>query len=271
MHPWYEADLIECLDLLCYNVATMEKTDFTGLVPVVANRIGPMADEIIREHARNVHSIHVVGSAVMPDYNEKLSDINSVVVLREMDLKFIAFLAPLGKKYGKKRIAAPLIMSPEYIRTSLDAFPVEFLDFKLLHSTVYGDDVFKTIQIALPLLRLQAERELKIKLIGLRQGYLSSLGKKERISSVLVGSFTGSMALFRSIITLLGKVPPLPRADVVTQFGVATGIETDVFKKLLLLKAGMMKASEQELHVLFERYYHALEATGKIIDDLRVE
>jgi hypothetical protein len=248
----------------------MNNLNVMGLNPAVAEKITPMVEDLLKEYTSNIHSFHIVGSAVIPDYNEKLSNINSVVVLHNMDLQFIKFLAPLGNKYGNKKIAAPLVMTPEYIDRSLDAFPIEFLDFKRLHKTVYGQDLLKDLQIATPNLRLQCEREIKTKLIGLRQGYISSLGKKEDITALLVRSFTGSMALFRAIITLLGKEPPVPRAEVIAMLGSATGIDTEIFEKLLLLKADLVKPSEQELASFFERYYNALEDTGKIIDDLHV-
>ena len=53
-------------------------------------------------------------------------------------------------------------------------------------------------------------------------------------------------------------------------FGNVTGIETDVFNSLLMLKAGTMKPSEPELRSLFERYYKSLESLEKTIDDLHV-
>lgn len=262
------ADLIVKLVSLCYNVFTMENPNVTGLVPAVSDKIAPMIDDIIGAHPQNIHSIHIVGSAVIHDYNEKKSDINSVVMLHNMDLKFIEFLAPLGIKYGKKRIAAPLVMTPEYVMSSLDAFPVEFLDFKLIHKTVYGNDILRDLQITKHNLRLQCEREIKSKLIHLRQGYLSSLGKKEALSAVLARSITGSMALFRANISLFDKEPPVPRAEVIRLFGSVAGIDTGIFEQLLMLKAGLLKPSEQELASLFERYYHALESTGKTIDAL---
>ncbi len=256
--------------LLCYNIATMKSPDLTGLVPAVAQKISPMIAEILGAHAANIHSIHISGSAVLPDYDEKLSDINSLVVLHAMDLRFISFLAPLGKKYGKKRIAAPLVMTPDYIAKSLDSFPVEFLDFKLVHKTVYGDDILHGLQIDVHNLRLQCEREVKTRLINLRQGYISSLGRKEDLASLLVRSITGSMALFRAIILLLGQEPPVARAEVVQSFGSATKTGTEIFETLLRLKAGLLKPSERELLAFFEGYYHALESTEKTIDTLHV-
>ncbi len=246
----------------------MEKSIKARLVPSIANKIAPMLGEIIREHSHNVHSIHIVGSAAMPDYNEKLSDINSVVVLHNMDLKFIAFLAPLGRKYAKNRIAAPLVMTPEYIRKSIDAFPIEFLDFKLIHKTVYGEEILSSVKIEKPSLRLQCQRDIKVKLIGLRQGYLSSLGKKEHLAKGLVRSITGTMALFRAIIYLLDKEPPVSRTDVVKMLGTASGIETNILEKLLMLKSGTIKPTEQELLSYLERYYNVLESIEKITDDL---
>lgn len=246
----------------------MKKPDLAGLIPAVAEKIAPMIEDMLREYAAELHSVHIVGSAVIPDYNEKLSDVNSVVVLQDMDLKFLEFLAPLGRKYGKKRIAAPLVMTLKYIRDSLDAFPVEFHDFKLIHKTVYGEDIFARIEINRTHLRLQCEREIKTKQIGLRQGYISSLGKKENLKTVLIRSFTGSMALFRAVILLLGKQPPVMRAEVISVFQANCGIGTDIFRDLLALKNKGIRPSEPELLAMFERYYKALEAIRKIIDEL---
>lgn len=242
--------------------------NLAGLPPIVADKIAPMMSDLLGHHAAGIHSIHITGSAVIADYDEKVSDINSVVVLHQMDLDFIEFLAPLGKKYGKKKIAAPLVMTPLYIEDSLDAFPMEFLDFKLIHKTIYGPDLFAGLQILPADLRLQCEREIKTKQIHLRQGYISSLGKKELLSALLVKSFTGSMALFRAVISLLGKEPPIPRQQVLRLFMETTGVDTAVFEKILLLKAGNIKLSEQDLRTLFKQYYNALEAFGKIIDAL---
>jgi hypothetical protein len=246
----------------------MNTLSLTGLGAAVAQKVSPFVNELLEVHASNMHSIHVVGSAATPDYNEKLSDVNSVVVLRNMELAFIEFLAPLGKKLGKHGIAAPLVMTPSYIEQSLDAFPIEFFDFKLIHKTIYGDDVLAGLTIHKQHLRLQCEREVKTKLIGLRQGYLSSLGRKKELAALLVRSFTGSMPLFRAIISLVDGEPPVPRRDVLSTLGNAAKTDTAALEKMLLLKTAQIKPSELELHDLFKSYYAAIEALGKIVDDL---
>ncbi|NOZ25811.1 MAG: hypothetical protein GXO94_06965 [Nitrospirae bacterium] len=246
----------------------MEKLDLKGIDPVVSERIAPFAGDIMKVGAGNLHSFHIVGSALTADFNRKTSDINSVVVLKEMDLGFVEALAPLGRKYRKKGVAAPLIMTPQYIMDSLDVFPVEFFNFRLIHHTVFGDDILEGLKIEERHLRLQCEREIKTKLIWLRQGYISSLGDKRLLSERLAESITGYIPLFRAVLHLLGKEPPVRSRDVVIMLQETTSIETGIFEKGLLLKRKETSLSADELTSFFEEYYMGTEKIGKIINEL---
>ena len=235
----------------------------------VAERFKPFQDEILSRYKENILSINITGSALTGDYMPGKSDVNSVFVLEKMDFKFLEILAPLGKKYGKKRIAAPLIMTPEYIRTSLDVFPMEFLNIKLIHKTLYGDDVFQDLKIDTSDLRLQCERELKVRLIGLRQGYLSASGDGKILTDMFVDSFSGYIPLFRSIVVLLGQEPPLKNHDVLTALEETSGINTRAFRTVSKHKKQKTKLTMEELNAIFEEYYEALEKLGDITNDIK--
>ena len=240
------------------------------LLPIVAQRKKPFIEEILSRYSDNIHSVHIVGSSITEDFDEKTSDINSIFILKEMDLKFIELIAPLGKKYHKKSIAAPLIMTLEFIRRSLDVFPIEFLDFKLIHETIFGEDILKDIEISRMHLRYQCEREIKSKLIGLVQGYISSKGDRSILTERFVSLIAGLMSLFRGIIFLMGKEPPIRKHEVVTAFSASIGINADVFRRILDIKKRKLKLSKDELNTIFEEYYIATEKIGKIIDELKV-
>ncbi len=248
----------------------MSGMDLTGLNEKAAERIRPFFEEVLSGYREKIHSIHVTGTAITDDFNLKRSDVNSVFVLNKMDLKFLELLAPLGKKYGRHRVAAPLIMTEEYIKGSLDVFPIEFLNFRLIHKTVYGEDVFKDIEIDRNDLRHQCERELKSKLIWLRQGYISSQGDRKLLTEGFVSSISAYIPLFRGMITLLGKEPPTRQADVVRSLSEATGINTDVFAKVLGDKNKKVKHSIDELNTIFENYYAATEALVRIADETSI-
>jgi hypothetical protein len=238
------------------------------LKPGASERIQPFLEEVLSKDKGKIHSIHITGSSITDDFDPKVSDVNSIFVLKDMDLKFLELLAPLGKKYGKDRVAAPLIMTPEYIRRSLDVFPIEFLNFKLIHATVLGEDILEDIEINRMDLRHQCERELKVKLIWLRQGYISSAGNRKLLTEGFVSSISGYIPLFRGIIVLLGKEPPIGQAGVIASLAEASGINTGVFSRVLREKREKIKLTLQELNTIFEEYYAVTEQLGKIVDEI---
>ena len=226
----------------------------------------PFLDVVLNNYKDKIHSIHIIGSALTEDFNAKTSDINSILVLKKFDLKFLEDFAPLGKKFGKKQISSPLIMTPEYVSSSLDVFPIEFLTIKILHKTIFGEDVFNDLEIKKSDLRHQCERELKVKLIGIRQGYLSSSGNKKLIAEGFITSFSGYIPLFRALILLLEKEPPRQNKEVLTTLQDVSGINTDVFKIILNAKKEGTKLPVETLNTIFEDYYQVIEKLGYITD-----
>nr|MBC8361048.1 hypothetical protein [Candidatus Desulfatibia profunda] len=226
-------------------------------------------NEILGRYQTNIHSMAITGSALTADFNPDKSDINSVFVLHKIDLKFLEILSLLGKEHRKKRIGAPLIMTPGYIVNSLDVFPVEFLNIKLLHYTVYGEDLFSELKIIPSDLRLQCEREFKVRLIGLRQGYIAALGDRKMLTEMFFNSIAGYMPLFRAIIFLLGKEPPLTHDDVLATLEAASGVKTTVFKTVLQYKKQPPKLSTEQINTMFEDYYAATEKLGEITNEIQ--
>lgn len=234
----------------------------------IADRYKPFLEVLLEDHQDKLHSVYIIGSALTQDYDPKKSDINSTIVLHEMDLKFLELLAPLGKKYGKKGIAAPLFMTPAYIDKSRDVFPIEFLNIKLLHHTVFGQDIFKDLDIDRSDLRHQCERELKVKLISLRQGYISAAGDQKILARGFAGSIAGYMPLFKAIIVLLGRETPQNNPEILSALTDITGIRTDAFKQVLALKSRQTRPTIEKLNIVFEDYYKIIEQLGEMIDAL---
>lgn len=247
----------------------MSDLSLEKLKPAAAERIKPFLNELLSLSRNKIHSLHITGSAITDDFNPKVSDVNSIFVLKEMDLKLLELLAPLGKKYGKNRVAAPLIMTPEYITSSLDVFPVEFLNFKLIHTTVFGDDILENIEIKKTDLRHQCEREIKTKLIWLRQGYISSMGNKKMLTQGFADSISGYIPLFRGIIFLLDKQPPIRQDEVLKTLAEVSEINTGVFTKVLKEKREKIKLGIDDLNTIFEDYYAVTEKLGKIVDGIK--
>lgn len=249
----------------------MAKLNTETLSTSIKEKITPFFTEILEKYDHNIHSIYLVGSVLTKDYIEKVSDINSIIVLKEMDLGFLDLLAPLGKRYRKKGLAAPLLMTPGYIQDSLNVFPIEFLNFKLVHQTIWGEDLFHELEIKKADLLHQCEREIKSKLIWLRQSYISAMGDRKFITENIVRQFTGYIPLFRALIELMEEPPPIHRQDVVAVLSRLTGTETDIFEQIYAMKKKTFKPSKEQLIAIFDQYYRATEKLGAIINELQVQ
>lgn len=221
-------------------------------------------NEIITAREKDgVLSVHVVGSVLTPDFKPDRSDINSLVVVTDINLKLLDFFISLGKKHKNSGIAAPVLMTPEYIASSLDVFPIEFLNFREIHQTVFGDDILAELRINPEHLRLQCEREVKSKLLWLHQGYISALGDRSFLVRSLLDSITGFFPVLRAIIFLGGRDIPLSCHDIVTSLQELIGLDADVFETVFQLKNRDKTPGEDEMADCFARYY---EATKRLVE-----
>jgi hypothetical protein len=240
-----------------------------NLSPSLQEKISPFFHALLQNSAPDIHSLYLVGSVLTEDYLPQVSDINSVIVLQKMAFAFLDTLAPLGKKYGPQGLAVPLIMDPHYLCSSLDVFPLEFLNFQLVHQTIYGEDLIAGVKIDRKGLQLQCERELKGKLIWLQRIYLSALGDRKILAADIVRHFRGYLPLFRGILHLLGQTPPSGLKGSLDLLGNLTGAATGVFAEVYAIKRHLAKPSPEEISQLFARFYQATEKLAEVVDGLQ--
>ena len=237
---------------------------------ILQNKLTPFFHEILASSAAQIDSIYLVGGVLSEDYREGVTKIDSVIVLRQMNLAFLDILAPLGKKYGKQGFAAPLIMDPAYIDSSVDVFPLEFLNFQLLHHALFGEDRFAGLTINRQELRYQCERELKGKLLWLHRIYVSAMGDRKVLAGDIVRHFDGYLPLFRGLAHLLGQAPALGLKPALDQVGQLTGLATGVFAEIYAIKQDQTQPSQEEISQMFEKFYRATERLAEVVDGLQV-
>ncbi len=216
----------------------------------------------------HVHSIHVVGSALTPDFIPGQSDVNSIVVVKEMTLAFLDFIVRLGKQYSKHNIAAPLLMTPGYIESSLDVFPIEFLNFSAIHHTISGPDILSDLVIEKKHLLLQCEREVKSKLLWLHQGYIESLDDEQQLIKWMANSITGYIPLFRAILFLGDHQLLLSAQDTAAAVEKHIGLDSEIFRKIVRMKYSGTDADAEELCDCFADYYHATQQLTSYVENL---
>ncbi len=175
-----------------------------GLRQQICEAVRGFAERLGAVLGDNLRSVTVVGSSLTDDFVAGESDINTVIVLEQQRPDSLRAIAGMAKSMSKRRLAAPLLMTADYIERSRDVFGIEFLDLQLTHKTILGADPFEKLTFGKGDVRLQCERELKATLIRLRQGYIASAGNRKLVRDILASAAGGLVPLLRAMLWLRG-------------------------------------------------------------------
>jgi hypothetical protein len=215
-------------------------------------------------------SISLYGSGAREDYAPGKSDLNFLIVLSEEgigDLKKVHAVLP---KWRKRRVAIPLIMTKSFILSSLDAYPIEFLNMKRHYVPVFGEDVLKELAFNRSSLRLQAERELKGKILLLRARYLETEGKEDRIKDLIRESITAFVSIFNALLYLKGMDIPKGRSEVVRAVSGTFSVNAGAFLKCVEIKEGRGQFPSSEMEGIFEDYLRELVLLTDSVDRMEI-
>lgn len=216
-----------------------------------------------------VRSVAIYGSATGPDYLPKKSNVNVVVVVDTLTHEMLAGLVHTVEIGKKQRIVPPLLVTPDYIKTSLDVFPMEFLEIKDTEVVVYGEDAFQGLEISRANLRLECESQLKGAMLRTRQAYLELGGRKRGAEQVLHASLTALVPVFRTMLRLKGAEPPRGKAETIRALGEAFGVETSIFMAVLRDKSGDEKISGADSLQVLGKYVDYIEVLAEKLDQMR--
>ncbi|HEY4560933.1 MAG TPA: nucleotidyltransferase domain-containing protein, partial [Lysobacter sp.] len=171
------------------------------------------ARELHRIHADDLVSVVLYGSAARGQYRAGRSDLNLLVVLRQVDPPALRRTTDAARAWVAAGNAPPLLLGEGDLRRSVDVFPIEYADIREAHRVLYGTDPFAGVEIDAEHLRLQCEHELKAKQIALREHYLLRADDPAQLGELLLGSISTFLVLFRTVLRLAGEpVPGEPKA-----------------------------------------------------------
>ncbi|MDO9516196.1 MAG: nucleotidyltransferase domain-containing protein [Syntrophales bacterium] len=213
-------------------------------------------------------SVILYGSAAGGDYRPGKSDLNFLIVLSEEAIDHLDRALETVSRWRKKGVATPLFMTKSYIASSLDSYPLEFLNMQKGHLLVYGEDVLKDISFEPEHLRLQCEREIKGKLLLLRERFLETEGKARRVQELIAESITAFISIFGGLLYLKGTEIPSSRREIVEALARELPVDVDVFMRCLDVKEGNKKVASSEIQDVFMAYLVEVRRLWGFVDEL---
>ncbi len=242
-------------------MATIKENGFDLLHPSMHDAMRRYGDIIGQAAGGNLAGLTVFGAVLSSAFDPAVLSAASVVVLKEMDLRLVRRLGEEGPKLGGMGIAAPLMMTPAYIKASLDTFPLEMLDIHQRHITLAGEDYFAELAFDDAHMRLQCEREFKRLLIQLRQGLLAAAGRNDVLAEIGTAIGGDLLRALRGLLWLNAEKTPQPRDAVIQAAERLTGGEL----------AGVRQASQphgERGWEMFESLYNDVARLAKVADEL---
>lgn len=229
--------------------------------------VSNFASKFVTLHGSNIISMAVYGSAVSGNFIPKVSDVNIVMILKELHFKDLKMSLHLVKEAKGNKINAPLFLTEDYIRRSLDVFPVEFLDLKENHLTIYGVDLLSVFQVDTKHLKLFCEEQIKGKLLRVRQAYLEIGLNPKGQEALLKDSLKALIPIFRNLLRLRAKAVPLSNEDILKSLSQEFNVDSTVLIAIWCDHANDDKIAGQAVEMYLEKYINILEQLSVKVDE----
>lgn len=190
-------------------------------------------DEFVRDlrnaFGQDLTSVVLHGSVVRGEAHRDVSDINLLVLVEDVSPGGLTRGATLARRWHEAGHGLPLVFTAAEWARALDVFPVEIADMGDHRRVVHGADPVDA-RVSLRHLRLQAEREIRGRLVHLREGMLLAADRPEELGRLLLGAAPSVAAYLRALLRLRRTDVPASTPDVVDTAGRILGVDTSAFQ-----------------------------------------
>lgn len=227
-------------------------------------------DDVKHTHRDNLVSVILYGSAAAGDFIPHESDYNILIVLEKIAPVDLRSAHACMREWNRLGHPVPVYFSVDEIENAGDVFPIEFHFMESARAVLYGRDVFENIKISDQYLRHQTEFELRSKLMMLRRRYIHDSVHPDRLTNLLADSLASFSAIFRAVLLLLGKIPPIKKRAIVRETVKELGLKGQAFEVIFEIRRQHADENidEKELNDLFAEYMEQIESVIEKIDQI---
>ncbi len=223
-------------------------------------RLDPMLAALDREVPAG-YSALVYGSAVRGDYLPDRSDVNVLLVTETLSPAVVRAIGrgvtPLGTG------SPPLLLTRREWARATDTFPIEITDMRLAHEVVRGEDVLEGVVVDPADLRRALEREVRGKVIRLRQGYAGLAGDLEGLGDLVRAGAPTLELIARCSLVLFDRPQAQSPEAMLRGAAEALGVEAEPFLRVRAVRLDSAMTVDGS-HV--ENLLEVLERVAEVFD-----
>ena len=209
------------------------------------------------------YSAVVYGSAARADWLEGTSDINLLVIATPLGSAELRAVGPLLRDLPDDWRSPPLFLTPEEWGRAADVFAIELADMLCARVVLRGPDPLEAVQPHPTQLRVALERELRTRIVRLRQAYAASADDPAELGRHLQRSLAAVQTMARAGLMLVGRPVPTDGVQLLRAFAEVTGAPIAP----LVESASRWRDPDWNCPAsLFEAFLHSLDVAVGYID-----
>ena len=227
-------------------------------------------DDLRSTHGKNLSSVILYGSAAAGDFVPTQSDYNILIALHKIGPADLRNAHACVREWARMGHPVPVYFTVSELQNAADVFPIEFHQMSLARKVLFGPDLLAGLDISDKFLRLQAEYELRSKLIQLRRQYIPASTSIDGLKRLLAESLSSFAALFRAVLILKGLDPPITKREIVAQTIQQLNLDGTPFEKIFNIRENnsIDNLDEISANALFGEYMEQIENVINAVDTI---
>ena len=232
---------------------------------MVNQRALEIAHELEADFGSSLKSVLLFGSLARDEYIDGVSNINLLVLLDDLNVALLERAVSHAKRW-REIGAVPLLLAAREWQRAADVFAIEIADMHDAHEVLAGEDPVAQHAIDRHAMRIQAEHEVRGKLMQLRSGLVAAAGEPDLIGGLLMATLPSLTTYLRAALRLAGEAVPGRTEDLIDAGTRLVGAQPNALLAAHRARVGRSALRLRLTEELVESYHHAAERTAAYLD-----
>ncbi len=216
-----------------------------------------------------LRSALLFGSVARDEAVPGKSDINVLLLIDHIDAGTLKQASAATRTWMKTSREAPLLFEADQWVRAADVFAIEIADMRDAHEVLHGTDALEACHLDETAMRLQAERELRGKLLQLQTGLLVAADASADVGKLLQQSLPSFTTYMRTVLRLAGEPVPAKTPEVIQRATQLAGGRAEPYQQVWESRRSGHALKLAVDDAMVDAYYDTAEKLADYVDTLR--
>jgi predicted nucleotidyltransferase len=216
-----------------------------------------------------LRSALLFGSVARGEAVAGVSDINVLLLIDRIDAVTLKQASATTRAWVKTSREAPLLFEADQWVRAADVFAIEIADMRDAHEVLHGTNALDACNPDESAMRLQAERELRGKLLQLQTGLLVAADATADVGTLLQQSLPSFTTYMRTVLRLAGESVPAKTPEVIQRATQLVGGNADAYQQVWEARGSARALKIAVDDAMVDAYYDTAEKLADYVDTLR--